>query len=595
MANVTEMKIQNFEQNKMFFKIVDSIIRQDMIDFDNTDFDYFFITAIIAKFIIYKEEIWIKNKSTKHIATNFPRSILDDLIFKGELLDPKLSIHHKKKRIKYKFNPVQIETILNGKEHDSVWIIDNIRDSFAHGHFYIDTDTKQIIIDNPLEDRKLKCTIDFNTFSMLEELTNIERIGGYTNKNLKTSIAFASYSKDTTVSQLKTESDIKNIIEDSLIPLYYEVTECRETDEDKKYNDLVDFYNFFSDLVDSFLIKGKSNVPFSNFEHTVNKYIETNMQKYTIKLHSNPLDSNKIKEVINFINEDRDFYDHSIEVQLEIIKSVVSGLIVHEDCSIERGIYNINSFFSLIISRQATNDPYYKKLYRSWLFKFLHTFIEEQKLSNLFILGINNFVSNKETIYDKHFGEYNEFDIHNFNYRDYSRYEKLLRRLRSLNDDLRVSNNSLIKANDSLTKTKNNLVKAPEDKKNIIKNKITNLEELTNEINAKIIEITNEINIITTELSSKQTDEVGSFTNSNNKSFFNHLRNAFAHNRVKYSDDRVVYNRKISLEDYDDNGTLTFKCECRFLDLVKLFTNDLFLEAIKEKEPSITKSLKRVD
>ena len=100
MANVTEMKIQNFEQNTKFFQIVDSIIRQDMIDFGDTNFDYFFITSIIAKFIIYKEEIWIKNKTTKHIATNFPRSILDDLIFKGELLDPKLSIHHRKKRIK---------------------------------------------------------------------------------------------------------------------------------------------------------------------------------------------------------------------------------------------------------------------------------------------------------------------------------------------------------------------------------------------------------------------------------------------------------------------------------------------------------------
>ena len=592
MANVTEMKIQNFEQNTKFFQIVDSIIRQDMIDFGDTNFDYFFITSIIAKFIIYKEEIWIKNKTTKHIATNFPRSILDDLIFKGELLDPKLSIHHRKKRIKYQYDPVKIEEILSGKENDSIWIIDNIRDSFAHGHFYVDTEKRKIIIDNPLEDRKLKCAINFNTFSMLEELTNIERIGGYTNKNLKTSIAFASYNEATTISPLKSESDIRLLLKDSLIPLYYEVVECRETDEDKKYNDLIDFYNFFSDLIDSFLIKNKTNIPFSNFEHTVNKYIEKNMQKYTIKFHNDPLDAKTVKEIISFISEDKDFYNHSIETQLEIIKSLVSGLIVHENCSIERGIYNINSFFSLIISRRETNDHYYKKLYRSWLFKFLHSFIEEQRLSTLFILGINNFVVNKETIYDKYFDNYNEFDIHNFNYQDYSRYEKLLRRLKTLNDDLRSANNALTKAEDSLAKTKNNLAKAPEDKKLIIENKKQSLEELIKEVTTKISEITNEINAVTTELSSKKTDEFGTFTNNNNKSFFNHLRNAFAHNRVKYADDRVVYNRKISLEDYDDNGTLTFKCECRFLDLVRLFTNNLFLEAIKEKEPSITKSLK---
>ena len=592
MANITELKIQNFEQNKMFFQIVDSIIRQDMIDFEDADFNYFFITSIIAKFIIYKEEIWIKNKSTKNIATNFPRNILDNLIFKGELLDPKLSIHHKKKRIKYKFNPIQIEQILVGKEADSFWIIDNIRDSFAHGHFYIDTDKRQIVIDNPLEDRKLKCTIDFNTFSMLEELTNIERIGGYTSKNLKTSISFASYSKDSTIPQLKSERDIQNILKDALIPIYFEVTECRETDENKKYNDLVDFYNFFSDLTDSFLIKSKANVPFSNFEHTVSKYIEKNMQKYTIELHSTPLEDNKVKEVINFIGEDRDFYNHSVETQIEIIKSIVSGLIIHDDCSIERGIYNINSFFSLVISRRATDNPYHKQLYRSWLFKFLHSFIEEQRLSNLFILGINNFVSNKETIYDKYFDDYSEFDIHNFNYQDYSGYQKLLHKLKTLNDDLRAANTALTKANNSLTKTNNDIAKAPEHRKPIIQNNKQNLKELIKEITDKITEITNEINQVSSELANKKTDEFGSFIDSNNQSFFNHLRNAFAHNRVKYSDDRVVYNRKISLEDYDDNGTLTFKCECRFLDLVRLFTSDLFLEAIKEKEPSVTKSLK---
>lgn len=577
------LKVHNFEQNKFFFNVVDSVIRQDMIDFNDTDFSYFFINSIIAKFIIYKEEIWIKNKVTKTIATHFPREILDDLIFKGELLDPKLSIHYKKKRIKYEFNKIEIDEILKGKESDSVWIIDNIRDSFAHGHFYIDIENKKIIINNELEDRKLKCKIDFNTFSMFEELTNLERIGGYTNRNLKTCIAFSSYSSNGIYKKFQNDYQIRDFLKNELVPIYFEVIECKESDSNKKYNDLINFYNFFSDLLDSYLINNKTNIKYNSFEKRVNEYIEKNMKNYTIKVHNNHLDNESIKKVISFINEDRDFYNHSSEIQIEIIKSIISGLIIHEDCSIERGIHNINSFFSMIISRRNSDDPYYKKLYRSWLFKFLHSFIEEQRLSNLFILGVSNFVANKESLYDNYFDDYSEFDIQNFHYKDYSRYNKLLKKMSVLNDELRVSNNALLKAKKSKQKLEKDLLYAPEDKKNIISKNKETLDTLVSNLKVRIIEIADEINTISTAINGKKCDENGNYINNDNKSFFNHLRNAFAHNRIKYADNRVVYNRKIMLEDFDDNGILTFQCECRFLDLVKLFTNKLFLEAINNK------------
>ena len=115
---------------------------------------------------------------------------------------------------------------------------------------------------------------------------------------------------------------------------------------------------------------------------------------------------------------------------------------------------------------------------------------------------------------------------------------------------------------------------------------------LTKLLIPKINNLTHEILNINNLIDSHETDSNGNYVNNNNKSFFNHLRNAFAHNNVSYLDDRIVYNRKILLEDYDDNGILTFRCTCRYYDLVKLFNDNLFLNAItntKEKNKVLKK------
>ena len=207
----------------------------------------------------------------------------------------------------------------------------------------------------------------------------------------------------------------------------------------------------------------------------------------------------------------------------------------------------------------------------------------------LFILGINNFVSNKESIFDKHFEDYTEFDLKNFNYQDYSEYDKLTKKLRETNNDLTNLNNSLIKLNETKNKHANNLAYAPDNKKEIISKNIENIDNLITETNEKIGELTKQIYNIENQIDLAQLDSNGYYVNSNNKSFFNHLRNAFAHNHIKYADDRLVYNRKIILEDIDDDGNLTFKCTCRYYDLVKLFNNDLFLEALSKSK---TKTIK---
>ena len=578
-----ELKKQNFESSQYFFKIIDSLLNDDLMDFKDLDFQYFLITSIASKFISYKEDVWKKNKRTKTISTEFPRKILDDVVFKGELLEPKLSIHYKKKRIKYKFNKIEIEEILEDKKDDSVWIVDNIRDSIAHGHFYIDDENKQIVIKNLHDDRKLICKIDYKTFSLFEELISLERIGGYTNKTFKTIPIIGTYNKGHIEYQnFKNDFQLKSFLNNDIIPFYYEVKDIYEADTDKRYEDLTSFYNYFSDLSDKFLRKHQINTPYEQLANQSHKYAEENLKNYHVNFVCEPLSDSFINQIINYINEAKDFYSMPFNRQYEIVKNLITNLILNDTNPIERGIQNINDFFALLISVQNTNNNEAKNLYRGWLKTFSNSFVQDQKLANLFILGINNFVSNKESVYDKHFEDYTEFDVTKFKYKDYSGYDKLTKRLKELNVDLINLKKSLTKLNETKKQQSNNLAKAPEDRKEIICVNLENVNNLINETSDKINNVKKEITNIEAQINLAQTDSDGYYINSNNKSFFNHLRNAFAHNHIKYADDRLVYNRKIILEDIDDNGDLTFRCTCHYYDLVKLFNNDLFLEALNK-------------
>ena len=244
-------------------------------------------------------------------------------------------------------------------------------------------------------------------------------------------------------------------------------------------------------------------------------------------------------------------------------------------------LYSLNA-----LKHTETNEKRLKEI-EGLIFSNINSFRENKKLANLFIFATNNFVCNKESIYDKYFEDYNEFDISNFDYQDYSGYNKLVNTLKIKNEDLKNANNKIKKLVDAKNRNENNLKNVPEHIKPIIQSNINNNLNNINELNNKIISLFKEILNLNSLINNYKTDSNGNYINNNNKSFFNHLRNAFAHNNVSYLDDRLVYNRKILLEDYDDNGNLTFRCVCRYYDLVKLFNNDLFLEAITNSKTKI--------
>lgn len=584
-----EQKEKAFNYSKERFKMMDEFLNDENGRFRDEHTNYSYIFTTIARFINYKEDIWIKNKKTKNIQTNFSKDILDKYLFKGKLTSAKTAFLEKRKQNEYSFPPIKINNILSGKENDSIWIIDNIRDSIAHGHYYINFENNTIVIKNNHEDRLLNCELEFDLFLGLNELITEERIGGYTSKMLTTvPIIFQQHDlSKPIISSIKDDNQLRMLLKNNFIVSYCKVKTINETDQEKKYNDLAKFYNFNIRVAEELNTKFNRTINkdiSSYYTKKMTSYIENNLHNYDISIFSVCLDDQTIDKVIKYIEEQPKFYYRNLQDQALILQELLRIIISHEELSIERGVVDlIEAYSNSCLRHYAKNKEDIKQL-NDLTFSNVNSFRENKKLANLFILATTNFVSNKESIYDKYFDDYNEFDLSNFEYQDYSGYERLLSKLKVKNDELNNLNKNLYNVTLSKNKLNNNLLRAPKDKKQIIQNNINNLNNSIADLNNKIANITFEINDIMNNINFHKTDPYGDYINNNNKNFFNHLRNAFAHNNIKYLDDRIIYNRKILLEDYDDNKNLTFRCICRYYDLLKLFNNDLFLKAINNNE-----------
>lgn len=587
-----EQKENAFNYSKLRFERMDDFYTGKTSLFKDQFPFYSYVFITIARFINYKEEIWVKNKKTKDIKTNFSKEILDDFIFNGKFTNVKIDFRETRKKQSFKFNPVDISKILKGKDKDSIWIIDNIRDSIAHGHFYIDFNSDKLIIENNHEDRLLHCSIDLELFFALNELITEERIGGYSNKKLTTVpiLYREQYIDNPKIISITNENQLRTLLKNEFKVSYSQVENTFETDENKKYNDLVNFYNFNVRLFEKIFNKfeGAKNKDVGDFyKKTIDSYIENKMKNYTIKVYNNHLDDEVIEKTIAYLKEVPNFYQRNIKEQGLFIHEILKTILQQEKIELENGVMDFVELYSeyalqFIENRKQIIDDLNEQIYSNTF-----SFKENKRLANLFILATNNFVCNKETIYDKYFDDYNEFNIDNFNYQDYSFYDKLINRLKVIDNDLIDKNNSLIRLENSKNIQKNNLLKAPKDKQTIIQNYINNFDIAINKEKSKINNLLLEKNNIVSLINTHKTDSNGKYINNNNKSFFNHLRNAFAHNHISYLDDNIVYNRKIVLEDYDDDNKLTFRCIGRYYDFVKLFNNELFLEAINSKKSKV--------
>lgn len=589
-----EQKEKAFNYCKEHFYDMDIFLNREVEKFRDgyTNYNTIFIT--LARFITYKEDIWIKDKKKQTISTNFSRSVLDDYLFKGKLTSTKIAFESDRKQTHYDFTPIQITNILQGKENDSIWIIDNVRDSITHGHYYIDFTDNKVVIKNEHPDRLLYCSMKFDLFVGLNELITEERIGGYTDKPLTTRpFIYTLFDKNNPfIHPTKNEHELRKQLKTNYIVTYTKILKCPNIDNDQKFKELSKFYNFNIRLKEKIYrtLQGKTTIT-DYYIDTISDYIENNMKGYEGFIFSNNLKDDEIEQVINIINEDPKFYQRELEDQGLILEEIINVVLSDEKVTLERGVVDFVELYNHCALKQYLTDQ--KSLYElnNMIFGNVNSFKENKKLANLFILAINNFVSNKESIYDKYFDNYTEFDLSKFNYHDYSGYDRLVSKLTVGNNDLANDNNTLIKVQANKLTVSNNLSNAPDDKKEIISKKIESLDKKINDLKLRITETTTNIADILNKLSKAKTDSNGKYIDDNNKGFFTHLRNALAHNHIRYADDRVVYNRKIILEDFDENNNLTFICECRYYDLVKLLNNDLFLKAINKKQKSLTKKI----
>jgi hypothetical protein len=76
--------------------------------------------------------------------------------------------------------------ILEAKEQNNLWILDNIRDSIMHGSFDIDEENKCFLINNTQYDRELKAEIPFSWFIAYakNDILSKKTLDSYTIRNI---------------------------------------------------------------------------------------------------------------------------------------------------------------------------------------------------------------------------------------------------------------------------------------------------------------------------------------------------------------------------------------------------------------------------
>ena len=94
-----KQKEKAYNYSKERFEKMNEFLTEKILLFkdENPTYSYIFIT--LARFINYKEDIWVKNKKTKNITTKFSKEILDDFIFNGKFTTNKIDFREERKDV----------------------------------------------------------------------------------------------------------------------------------------------------------------------------------------------------------------------------------------------------------------------------------------------------------------------------------------------------------------------------------------------------------------------------------------------------------------------------------------------------------------
>lgn len=138
-----------------FSKNINDAIKNKLSALENIKPNYFFekneyfeLALCLSYMTLSKEKIIKKEMKNNKRLDRITKRIDENEI--NKLFDPS-------------FNN-EIPIIINSKENDRSWILDNIRDSIMHGVFEVDEDKKCFIINNEQYDRELEAEIPFSWF-----------------------------------------------------------------------------------------------------------------------------------------------------------------------------------------------------------------------------------------------------------------------------------------------------------------------------------------------------------------------------------------------------------------------------------------------
>ena len=530
------------------------------------------LLVALSKLLIIKQDVVLKDKKEKTLKNLFPQNELDEMVYKGifRIIDTPLDT----KRTKHKEKPINIIEIEENK--NSLWIIDNIRDSLAHNQFEIDYDKQVLHINN--KQKKLICDIDFYWLIEFSFILNNNKIEN-NNKIFKLQPMIYvkpkkifSFKDLLTRNPLSNKEEIEEYIENIEIKMYKLI--LKEELEQEEIQQIKLEINKFWDRETKQIIS--ANKP-ENVEKTIER-MKQKYKKYIIDIQKIEIEPKEEKEYLEKRLQEINNYKYLIIDEREEIIIKLKALYYYnyqEENEIIEGLDNIMG------TDFAESNENAKKFYMNnpdELIKNKYCYKKEKLLAALYLLGTTLFTIYKEKIYDKQIN-YEEIDTTEIKTYDIDNPKKLKKQKIELEKIIykkqeyqQMLIEKIKKLEKNKEKNKEKIEKIIEEIKIAIMEKQQELEEL----------IEQKMNIQIKLRQIKQKDDLEYFEVSN-KELIRHIRNAFAHNWIKYKDETAtnLMNRIVEIRDYNNNNEVSFYAQAPYRVWINFFNNEIFEKAIK--------------
>lgn len=550
------------------------------------------LLVALTKLIIIKKEITEKQKNTDNIKELYPKQELDNIVFKGQFNIYETPISKTTTKILEK--PINILEINDEYKNDSIWIINTIRDSIAHGNFSLDFDKQKIIIKNIKQYKKLICEIDFYWLIRISNILSTNRIENNSNKLKLAPFMLTNEKIEQKKNPMSNVKEVKQLFKN--INYYYQTVLIGEKTPVEKIKDIkIKINNFWENtrnkieeeflsirkinVCDNEIIMSNLNKFYEKVENNFGNEVESIEMLYCTEIPDKVLDllSKKILSIKEFTKMD---YNTQKVVALKFISLLLYNYDQKDDEKIEMGLDCLMS-----IDYGQTNElakKYYEENNEEYIGN-LYCYDEEKMISLLYMEGLLNFALNKESIFDKYIN-YDALNLSKIKIYDYEEYNKKYNNLKKIENKLREIEKQIT----NITKDISNIKKLTQE--NHKKQNTLNIkEEKLKLLKEEILILKKEKESLQVEISNSEYDynENKRYLKITSKEkIFRHIRNALAHTWMGYDDDKItdLMRRKVSMKDKNQKGKITFKCEAEYIEWLELFMSNEFKNIEIQKE-----------